>query len=693
MTSQDVIPSSEMQIDPLRIDIDLARSTSHGSRIFFWSVENFWPVEKLFCRSRIFFGGREFFYRSRIFFGDREFFTGRTVFARSRVFQLSRVFVGNGRFRAITSRGINNMASSDGISAGNMLRQILGRIGDLSAAIDQQGSSFSRGTAPQTTTSVDSEVRNVFAAGHQALSSTASASSPAVSASQNGPLYTMRRNFTNFRTANYRSSRGGKRKGATSSGSFSRDVILLSGPDDEDVPRQGNRVFLQESGHVIMAFPFEKEWSDLEVELKIREAFQDIIPRLVDFEILQSVHTKLLRPTLAQGQYLTGAMIHRIFRDKPIYVRPTQQILKSPKQRKTRDDLDDQVDNEFEVTNGNLELLSSIRAIQRSTFSFVKPVHVSFSGEEAVDAGGPRREYFRLLMSSLKNLGIFQGSWFSHDLHLLRCKKYELGGKLVSWSVLQGGSGPKCLSREGFSVMSNLQANCEGAIAAVKDEELKTVLTDLQSCSSSAEFTALVEKKADVIAGCGYSQIYTSDISSKDEIIHCLLKQAFVFSVHAEIEQFWDGLNSIGKFGEVVRESPELFAAVLGDGQVKLNSIAFKKLYNIDFSDDGSNQRDKEEKTIYCFELFLQDLEEDLIPDLSLEDLLIFITGADAIPPLGFDDPIVISFYDMEGNVKRLPWSSTCALTLNLPRGMNDPQEFNALISNALQNCYGFGKC
>ena len=80
-------------------------------------------------------------------------------------------------------------------------------------------------------------------------------------------------------------------------------------------------------------------------------------------------------------------------------------------------------------------------------------------------------------------------------------------------------------------------------------------------------------------------------------------------------------------------------------------------MYNIDFSDDGSNQRDKEEKTIYCFELFLQDLEEDLIPDLSLEDLLIFITGADAIPSLGFDDPIVISFHDKEVHVKRLPWS------------------------------------
>jgi len=56
-------------------------------------------------------------------------------------------------------------------------------------------------------------------------------------------------------------------------------------------------------------------------------------------------------------------MIHRIFGDKPICVRPTQQILKPPKHHKTRDDLDDQVDfdNEFEMTNGNLELLSSTR--------------------------------------------------------------------------------------------------------------------------------------------------------------------------------------------------------------------------------------------------------------------------------------------------------------------------------------------
>ena len=68
---------------------------------------------------------------------------------------------------------------------------------------------------------------------------------------------------------------------------------------------------------------------------------------------------------LAQGQYLTGAMIYCIFRDKPIYVWPTQQILKPPKQCKTGDNLDDnvfQVTNGNLITNGNLEVLSSMRA-------------------------------------------------------------------------------------------------------------------------------------------------------------------------------------------------------------------------------------------------------------------------------------------------------------------------------------------
>ena len=72
---------------------------------------------------------REFFLSVENVLPDENFFVG--LYAGQRAFSCQNV-----------SHGINNMASSDGNSAGNMLRQILGRIGDLSAAIDQQGSSL-----------------------------------------------------------------------------------------------------------------------------------------------------------------------------------------------------------------------------------------------------------------------------------------------------------------------------------------------------------------------------------------------------------------------------------------------------------------------------------------------------------------------------------------------------------------------
>ena len=148
---------------------------------------------------------------------------------------------------------------------------------------------------------------------------------------------------------------------------------------------------------------------------------------------------------------------------------------------------------------------------------------------------GPEESFFRLLILTLKNLGVVQGKWFSHDLWLLHSKKYELAGKLVSWNVLQGGSGPKCLSQEAFSVMKDLPVKNEDAINTVSDEELKKVLQDLRSYSINDDFKAVVQNESDVIAKHGYSKIYSYDISKKDEILQCLLKQTFVFSVHVEI--------------------------------------------------------------------------------------------------------------------------------------------------------------
>lgn len=68
------------------------------------------------------------------------------------------------------------------------------------------------------------------------------------------------------------------------------------------MPRQGARVLLSENGHVVTACQFTKGMSETQIETKIIEAFDGKIPDLVDIELLMSIHTSLVRPTLAPGQ-------------------------------------------------------------------------------------------------------------------------------------------------------------------------------------------------------------------------------------------------------------------------------------------------------------------------------------------------------------------------------------------------------
>ena len=224
-----------------------------------------------------------------------------------------------------------------------ILTQIVQRMGDLSQALmdDQLGEVNNDDLASNNTLE---EVKSIFTGCRETASptdpavisneaveaqtssvTTAARRQLAISSAQSSsrnattPLYNARRYFNNQRTAirNRRSSRSSATPSATSSrtsrlgrrgtiGPFTRDLILLSGPDDKNVPRQGTKVFLQESGHIINAFQFMKEWSDVELILQTAEAFKDKIPTGTDFEILHSVHTTLVTPTLASGQNLTG---------------------------------------------------------------------------------------------------------------------------------------------------------------------------------------------------------------------------------------------------------------------------------------------------------------------------------------------------------------------------------------------------
>ena len=67
-----------------------------------------------------------------------------------------------------------------------------------------------------------------------------------------------------------------------------------------------------------------------QVEIRIMEVFEKKIPHLVDIELLMSVHTALVKPNLAPDQKgIDGVILHRLFKNKPVYIRPSCELLDS----------------------------------------------------------------------------------------------------------------------------------------------------------------------------------------------------------------------------------------------------------------------------------------------------------------------------------------------------------------------------
>lgn len=74
--------------------------------------------------------------------------------------------------------------------------------------------------------------------------------------------------------------------------------------------------------------------------------------------------------------------------------------------------------------------------------NFRLPLEVDFVGETARDYGGPRKEFFRLMMIDIKER-LFDGG-LRHDLQ----DKYDAAGILMGLSVLQNGKIPQFIPEE-----------------------------------------------------------------------------------------------------------------------------------------------------------------------------------------------------------------------------------------------------
>ncbi|XP_022107159.1 uncharacterized protein LOC110988173 isoform X4 [Acanthaster planci] len=203
---------------------------------------------------------------------------------------------------------------------------------------------------------------------------------------------------------------------------------------------------------------------------------------------------------------------------------------------------------------------------------------------------------------------------------------------------------------------------------------------------NTGEFTALVDELSEWLIGQGVTNLWRLQFEEKEAVVKDLFVHHIYHRVQSCIQQFTDGLGPL--YGEMRRHPKALGSLFVVDNK-PLSLPSFRKLYDIEYSAQGSNNRNRED-TIYCWELFLQRAEEK--DEVTLEKILEFWTGAGKPPPAGFNHKLHIQFFSQETGVRRLPSSSTWAMVLWLPRGVEDPQQFQAMMTNAILETQGFGK-
>ena len=93
----------------------------------------------------------------------------------------------------------------------------------------------------------------------------------------------------------------------------------------------------------------------------------------------------------------------------------------------------------------------AMRSFGKPSFDVEKMLKVSFIGEEAVDDGGPRREFFNLLIKNIfTSSGLFCG-WPDHIVPLhnipaITSNNFFIIGKMIATCLVQGGEPPVCFA-------------------------------------------------------------------------------------------------------------------------------------------------------------------------------------------------------------------------------------------------------
>ncbi|XDV25922.1 hypothetical protein PO909_029748, partial [Leuciscus waleckii] len=345
----------------------------------------------------------------------------------------------------------------------------------------------------------------------------------------------------------------------------------------------------------------------------------------------------------------------------------------------------------FNIVRRNV-LDGAARAMNRPNFSPEKRMDIKFtddlgSSEGAVDHGGPKREFFRLCFQELKDIsGMFEGPT---DAKVLACNSeavknngYYLAGQLMAMSIVHGGQTPHFLSEILVDALINGPEKTEVSIDDIPDLDTQSVLREIKESVSEDQLMEAVRKADHLLSLSGCRRTITS--SNKAEVTKDLAHWYILQRTRAPYERFREGLRSLGVL-EALLQHPEQMKTFFLKPTKQLSAEDLEVLFRCQLSEIGSNRYEKECKTLGFWRDYLQDAEFNM-QGVTLEEILIFATGCNSPPALGFTPEPSLEF--ISGS--KFPVANTCENIIRIP--LKDTyEEFKTDMDFGIKNSPGFG--
>lgn len=342
----------------------------------------------------------------------------------------------------------------------------------------------------------------------------------------------------------------------------------------------------------------------------------------------------------------------------------------------------------------------ALRGLRRKSFSPDNKVSVKFTddsgtSEGAIDLGGPKREFFTLVLDWIVNSQLFCGpeksKFLSCNANYLGNDYFFFAGEFIAMSIVHGGPGPRCFGPPLYDALTKGVTQANVCLDDVYDFDLRNSLQALKNTTSVQEAQKLMSDHnlETVLELAGTLQI----LRKQEDILNLVDKTAHWFvieRVHAAFEQFKGGLSQLGVL-EAMTENYEKFKEVFCYSEVTLTAELFGCLFSVHYSETGSNNRQLEGLVLSRWNDFLQDVEEKTV-ELTFRDILFFVSGVREVPPGGIE--LHIGFLhapEQCGEKSKFPKANACSCQLLLPVVHDTYDDFKKDVTFAFTNTRGYG--